>query len=75
MAVLVDGDQLAFRWRVTGTHSGDFMGDLGQREPHRPLGNDVGVMREGKLVERGYEQDMLSLLTQIRAIDVATSPT
>lgn len=38
-------------------------------------GNDVGAMREGEVVERWCEQDMLSLLTQLGAIDRAKSPT
>ena len=73
--VLVDGDQLAFRWRITGTHSGEFMGIPPSGNHIETTGNDVGVMREGKLVERWCEQDMLSLLTQLGAIDTAKSPT
>lgn len=73
--VLVDDDQLAFRWRITGTHSGEFLGIPASGNHIETTGNDVAVMREGKLVERWCEQDMLSLLTQFGAIDAAKSQT
>lgn len=73
--VVVDGDELAFRWRITGTHSGEFMGIPPSGNRIETTGNDVGAMREGKVVERWCEQDMLSLLTQLGAIDAAPSPT
>ena len=73
--VLVDGDQLAFRWRITGTHTGEFLGIPASGNHVETTGNDVGAMREGKVAERWCEQDMLSLLTQIGAIDAAQSPT
>lgn len=71
--VVVDGDELAFRWRITGTHSGEFMGIPPSGNRIETTGNDVGLMREGKVVERWCEQDMLSLLTQLGAIDAAPS--
>lgn len=73
--VLVDDDQLAFRWRITGTHTGEFMGIPASGNHIETTGNDVGVMREGKLVERWCEQDLLSLLTQLGALDPSQSPT
>lgn len=71
--VVVDGDELAFRWRITGTHSGEFMGIPPSGNRIETTGNDVGLMREGKVVERWCEQDMLSLLTQLGAIDAVPS--
>ena len=50
--VLVDGDQLAFRWRITGTHTGEFLGIPASGNHVETTGNDVGAMREGKVVER-----------------------
>lgn len=73
--VLVDGDQLAFRWRITGTHTGEFLGIPPSGNHIETTGNDVAVMREGKVVERWCEQDLLSLLTQLGALDPAKSPT
>ncbi len=73
--VLVDDDQLAFRWRITGTHTGEFMGIPASGNHIETTGNDVGVMREGKVVERWCEQDLLSLLTQLGALDSSKSPT
>lgn len=73
--VLVDDGQLAFRWRITGRHTGQFMGIPASGNHVETTGNDVGVMRDGKLVERWCEQDQLALMTQLGAIDASKSPT
>ncbi len=73
--VLVDGDQLAWRWRMTGRHTGESMGIPASGNRIEITGNDVGAMRDGKLVERWCEQDMLSLMTQLGAIDASKSQT
>ncbi len=72
--VLVDGDQVAFRWRITGRHSGEFLGIPASGNHIETTGNDVAVMREGKVLERWCEQDLLSLMTQLGAIDAPASP-
>ena len=66
---LVDGDQVAWRWRMWGTHTGEFAGIPPSGNRIEITGNDVGVVRDGKLMERWCEQDMLSLMTQLGAIE------
>ena len=73
--VLVDNDRVAWRWRMTATHSGDVMGIPPSGNHIEITGNDVGTMRDGKLAERWCEQDMLSLMTQLGAIDASKSQT
>ena len=73
--VLVDDGQVAWRWRMTGRHTGEFMGIPATGNPIETTGNDVAVLREGKLETRWCEQDQLSLMIQIGAIDLSTSPT
>ena len=72
--VLVDDGQVAWRWRMTGRHTGEFMGIPASGNPIETTGNDVAVLRDGKLEKRWCEQDQLSLMVQIGAIDLATSP-
>ncbi len=73
--VLVDDGQVAFRWRITGKHTGEFLGIPASHNHVETTGNDVAVLRDGKLVERWCEQDLLSLMTQLGAIDPSMSPT
>lgn len=72
---VVDDAQVAFRWRVTGKHTGEFLGIPPSHNHVETTGNDFAVMRDGKLVERWCEQDLLSLMGQLGAIDPAMSPT
>ena len=73
--VLVDGDEVAFRWRITGRHTGEFLGIPASHNHVETTGNDVAVVRDGKLLERWCEQDLLALLTQLGAMDASMSPT
>ena len=72
---LVDDGQVAFRWRITGMHTGEFLGIPPSHNPVETTGNDVAVVRDGKIEERWCEQDLLSLMAQLGAIDPAMSPT
>ena len=72
---LVDGDEVAFRWRITGRHTGEFLGIPASHNHVETTGNDVAVVRDDKMLERWCEQDLLSLLTQLGAIDASMSPT
>ena len=63
---VADGDVLALRFSLTGTHNGDFMGmaATGQR-------TDVGAMtfmhfsEEDQVIERWNQLDDIALLTQL----------
>lgn len=65
--LLVDGDTVATRWTLTGTHQGDLMGIS-------PTGNDIHVsgmtldsIEEGNLVESWVLLSLFSLLHQLDA--------
>ena len=73
--VLVEDDQVAWRWRMTGRHTGEFLGIPASGNAIETTGNDVAVMRDGKLETRWCEQDQLSLMIQIGAIDLSKAPT
>lgn len=66
--VVVEGDNVAWRWGMSGTHTGEFMGVPASGNRVEMTGNDLGVMRDGKLAEMWGEMDGLSLMTQLGAI-------
>jgi steroid delta-isomerase-like uncharacterized protein len=66
--VVGEGETVAFRVTVRGTHQGEFMGVP-------PSGNPITIgvqnfyrFRDGKVVERWTNPDMLGLMVQIGAI-------
>lgn len=70
--ILVDGDQVAWRWRARARHTGEFMGVPPSGNEVEVTGNDIGIMRDGKLAELWAELDMLSVMTQLGAIEPPT---
>ena len=65
--VLVDGEKVAWRWRMRGRHTGEFLGVPASGNELDITGNDIGVLRDGKLAESWGEMDMLDLMTQMGA--------
>jgi predicted ester cyclase len=64
--LLVDGDELAWRWRLTATHHGPFLGVA-------PTGRHVTLTRmnfqciaNGRVVEHWSNADQLELLRQVQ---------
>lgn len=70
--IVIEGDQVAWRWWMKGTHTGEFLGVPASGNVIEITGNDLGVMRDGKLAELWGEVDMLSLMTQMGAIPAPT---
>ena len=67
--VLVDGDKVAWRWTMRGKHTGEFMGVPPSGNEIEITGNDIGIMRDGKLAESWGEMDMLDLMQQLGAME------
>lgn len=66
--VLVDGDLVAGRFTLTGTHQGEF-GEIGPTGAAvSVVGNDVVRMRDGKVAEHWVLLDMLTLMQQLGVI-------
>ena len=65
--VLVEGDQVAWRWRMRGRHTGEFMGVPASGNDIEITGNDIAVMRGDRIAEQWGEMDMLDLMTQMGA--------
>jgi steroid delta-isomerase-like uncharacterized protein len=63
-----EGDKLAFRWLLSGTHKGEIMGVTGTGRRVEAMGMDIVRVAEGKIVEHWGEFDAMGLLRQIGAI-------
>ena len=66
--IIAEGDYVAFRYTIEGTHQGEFMGVA-------PTGNRVSVtamemlrFADGKMVDRWGNTDQLGMLQQLGAI-------
>lgn len=66
--VLGEGDLLAERFTVTGTHRGEFQGIPPTGRPVRITGITILRFENGQIVERWSEADFLGLLQQIGAV-------
>lgn len=66
-------DQVAWRWSLRGEHTGELLGIPPTGNKLDVTGNDLGVMRDGKLVESWGETDMMALMTQVGAIEPPNS--
>jgi predicted ester cyclase len=65
--LLVDGDKIAWRWRLTGTHRGPFLGVSATGKRVSMTGMNIQRMRNGLVVEHWSNADQLGLLRQVQA--------
>jgi steroid delta-isomerase-like uncharacterized protein len=73
--LIVDGDRVAVRNTVSGTHQGAFMGHqpTGRRIEMRTM--DVHQVRDGKIVSTWHLEDFAGLMAQLNApADAPTHP-
>jgi steroid delta-isomerase-like uncharacterized protein len=63
-----EGDKLAFRWLLSGTHEAEFMGVAGTGRRVEAMGMDIVRVAGGKIVDHWGEFDAMGLLRQIGAI-------
>ena len=65
---IAEGDKIAKRWTVTGTHSGEFMG-IPPTENHVTItGISFYRIADGKIVETWWSSDALGMLGQLGVI-------
>lgn len=72
--VIVQGDKVAVRNTVSGTHQGAFMGHepTGKRIEMRTM--DVHQIRDGRIVATWHLEDFAGLTAQLNAPSDATTP-
>jgi steroid delta-isomerase-like uncharacterized protein len=65
---LREGDKAAFRWVMSGTHQGEFMGVAATGRQVEAMGMDIVRVAEGEIAEHWGEFDAMGLLRQIGVI-------
>jgi steroid delta-isomerase-like uncharacterized protein len=66
--LLGEGDKVVIRFRMTGTHQGDFMGIPATGVKINVTGISIFRLADGKIVEHWGEEDSLGWLQQLGAI-------
>ena len=65
-----EGDKAAFRWLMSGTHMGEFLGVAPSGERIEAMGMDIVRLAEGEIVEHWGEFDAMGMLRQLGVIDL-----
>jgi len=65
--VIVQGDQVAVRWTIRGTHNGELLGFAATGNPVEYTGISFFTVQCGKIVEFQTEMDAAGLLEQVGA--------
>jgi predicted ester cyclase len=65
--VLLDGDRIAWRWTLTATHGGPFLGVAATGRRVTMTGMNIQHIAAGMVVEHWSNADQLGLLRQVQA--------
>ena len=71
--ILSEGDQVASRFRLQGTHQGDFYGIPGTGRTVDIYGAEIFRFKDGKVVEYVYHEDTLGLFFQLGVLPLGNS--
>ena len=64
----VDGNKVASRWKITGTHKGEFLGAEATDNKIEDFGFDIFTIRNGKIVSVHVNENDFGLMVQIGII-------
>lgn len=67
---IAEGDKVATRWRVIGTHEGPFQGAPPSGRRVEMTGMTIFRLADGRLVEGWTNEDQLGLLQQVGSIPI-----
>jgi predicted ester cyclase len=65
---LREGEKVAFRWILSGTHEGEFMGVAPTGRRVEAMGMDIVRLADGEIVEHWGEFDAMGLLRQMGVV-------
>lgn len=68
MDIIAEGDKVAARWTISGTHRGEFMGVAATGRKIAVNGMEIVRVEDGKFVERWEAMDTLGVMQQLGAI-------
>ena len=63
-----EGDKVALRWLLSGTHKGEFMGLAATGKSIEAMGMDIVRVADGEIIEHWGEFDVIGLLRQMGII-------
>jgi predicted ester cyclase len=63
--MVAEGDTVAFRWRMEGTHRGPLFGHAATGKPFVHFGNDFVTFKDGKIVEHLSADNIGELLSTL----------
>jgi steroid delta-isomerase-like uncharacterized protein len=66
-SIIAEGDKVAVRWTVNGTHLGELMGIPPTGKPVTFTGITIHRLADGKIVENWWAYDALGMMQQITA--------
>jgi steroid delta-isomerase-like uncharacterized protein len=66
--MVVEGDKVAVRWTLTGTHKGEFMGIPHTDKKVTMWGIEIDRIAEGKFVESWVRLDTLGFMQQLGVV-------
>jgi len=69
--IVAEGDTVAFRWRMEGTHKGPLMGHNATEKSFVHFGNDMVTIRDGRIAEH-FSADNIGELLQSLGISPPT---
>ncbi|GAA6154259.1 ester cyclase [Pseudoteredinibacter isoporae] len=70
LELIAEGNKVASRFRLTGTHLGDFYGIPGTGRKIDILGAEIFEFKDGKVVQYYYHEDTMGLFTQLGLMPV-----
>jgi steroid delta-isomerase-like uncharacterized protein len=71
---IADGDKVATRWTMRGTHVGEFMGVPPSGKQIITTGMQIERVVDGQIVEHWRKSDDLGLMQQLGALAAAPAP-
>lgn len=69
---VVEGDKIAARCKVRGTHKGESVGIAATQKPVEFSGMCIARVKDGKIVEAWNNFDFMSMYQQLGALNLAT---
>jgi predicted ester cyclase len=72
--VIIEGDNVAWLVRTTGTHTGDALGFPATGESFETVSANIGRFRDGQAAEHWSEQGKLPMLIQIGVMPTPPTP-
>jgi len=68
--LIAEGDTVAWRWEARGTHAGDALGVPATGRSVVMTGVAIYVIRDGRIVERRGEANLLDMFTQVGLVSM-----